>query len=75
MSDAPVRRIAVHELTSGSAWNSDDPLTLACPICGRLIGVGGMKGWLIRRLRDHFGVCRPKYDVFRRRAGAKVGTS
>jgi len=68
MPDGPIRRIGVPALERGSAWDpSEAPDDIACPLCGRLLGVGGMKGWLIRRLRDHFRACRPRHAVMRRR--------
>ncbi len=43
------------------------PGKLPCPLCLKLIGTGGMKGWLIRRLGLHFQKCRPRWTVERLR--------
>lgn len=74
---APVRRVSaeVMEHDPGAAWLAEDDGArdvLACPCCGRLIGVRGMKGWLLRRLRQHFAKCRPKFRIYRRRDAERL---
>lgn len=78
MRDLSGRRLAAEilERDPAAAWldleDEGARAVLACPVCGLLIGVGGWKGWLLRRLRLHYAKCRPRYRVYSRKHAERM---